>query len=296
MLGILFYAYGAPQSIDDVPAYFEHIIGRTPPAPMMENVTQQFKDLQTADPITLYAPRIAEALETVLNQDGANTVRVYNAYKHTAPFTDDAIQAARADGCTELLTLTVNPIYSASGGGSFHEEVAEKVTDMPVIPLKNYYEAASIVEMYARRVKAAYDFLPREATKKVFYTVHSQIVDPERNAPYVAAFEAFAKLVSEKAGVPDFEAVYRSGRKGWLDPDVKEAIRRDTAAGFDGFVTCELLSIVPDMESFFEIGRDCKVLCEELQVAFVQSEFIGDSFDGIMALANEIKQLHYAKI
>lgn len=168
MLGILFYAYGAPQSIDDVPAYFEHIIGRTPPAPMMVNITQQFKDLQTADPITLYAPRIAEALETVLNQDGENTVRVYNAYKHTAPFTDDAIQAARADGCTELLTLTVNPIYSASGGGSFHEEVAEKVTDMPVTPLKNYYEAASIVEIYARRVKAAYDFLPREAKKKYF--------------------------------------------------------------------------------------------------------------------------------
>lgn len=296
MLGILFYAYGAPQSIDDVPAYFSHIIGRTPPEPMMAGIIQQFKDLQTADPITVLTPRIAEALETILNTDSDEPVKVYTAYKHTAPFTDDAIAQARQDGCTRLATVTVNPIYSASGGGSFHEEVAEKVTDLPVSALKNYYEAESIVAVYARRVQQAVAFLPRDAKKKVFYTVHSQIVDPERNTPYVAAFRAFAQLVSEKAGVEAYEAVYRSGRKGWLDPDVKEAIRRDAQAGYNGFVTCELLSIVPDMESYFEVGRDCKAVCEELDVAFVQSEFIGDSFDGMVALANEIKTLNYAKI
>ncbi len=296
MLGILFYAYGAPESIDDVPAYFEHIIGRTPPEPMMKGIVQQFKDLQTADPITVYTPRIAEALETILNHDANEQVKVYTAYKHTAPFTDDAIAQAREDGCTRLATVTVNPIYSASGGGSFHEEVAQKVTDLPVSALKNYYAADSIVAVYARRVKQAVAFLPRDAKKKVFYTVHSQIVDPERNTPYVTAFQKFAKLVSEKAGVTDYEAVYRSGRKGWLDPDVKEAIRRDTETGYDGFVTCELLSIVPDMESYFEIGRDCKAVCESLNVSFVQSEFIGDSFDGVVALANEIKTLNYAKI
>lgn len=296
MIGVLFYSYGAPQSIDDVEAYFSHIIGRTPPAPMMEGILQQFKDLQTADPITAYTPRIQEALEFLLNEKNDEQVKVYVAYKHTTPFTDDAITDALTDGCTSFVTVTVNPIFSASGGGSFHEEVASKITNYPVTALKNYYAAPQIVDVFAKRVKRAHDFLPRDSKKKVFFTVHSQIVDEARNKPYVEAFTHFAQLVATAAGVEHFEAVYRSGRKGWLGPDVKEAIKADTEKGFNAFATCELLSIVPDMESYFEIGAQCKTVCEELNVAFVQTEFIGDSFDGMHALAHQIQSLISAKV
>lgn len=293
MIGIIHYAYGAPKSVDDVATYFSHILnGKTVPAPMLEKIETSFKKPGFPDFIASSTQRIAKGLEILLAERFGEPVKVYNAYKHTAPFVKDVVKEALADGVTTFVTLPINAIFSASGGGAVHKEVAELVADKEVkhIAVTDWHTDAGIVDVYAERVKRAFNWLPNTAKGKahVLFTVHSQPIDPERNEIYVQQFTELATAIAQKAGIQNFHITYRSsgGKANWLAPDVKDKIRELQAAGGTGFVTCELLALSADVESYFEIGEECQEVCNELDVPFAIAEFPGDSFDTVYALAN----------
>lgn len=297
MIAVIHFAYGAPTSIDDVPTYFSHIIGgREVPPPMLEKIVAQFKQPAQADFIASATQRIAKGLQHLLPTMLQQHVRVYNAYKHTAPFLADAVTQAIEDGATTIVTLPINPIFSPSGAGTFHAEAAQLIAGKNIqhIEIKGWNTHSAIVDIYADRVSRAYNWLPAESRKNayVYFTVHSQPIKPEGNEPYVGEFEALAAAVAKKAGIENFATVYRSsgGKANWLAPDVKDAIRAQAAEGTSGFVTCELLSLAADVESFIEIGPDCEALAQELNVNFVRAEFPGDSFDTVMALAQIVQE------
>lgn len=293
MIGIIHYAYGAPKSIDDVATYFSHILnGKTVPGPMLEKIESSFKKPGFPDFIASSTQRIANGLEILLTERLGERVKVYNAYKHTAPFIEDAITQALADGVTTVVTLPINAIFSASGGGAVHKEVAELVAEQDVkhIAITDWHTDEGIVSVYAERVTRAFNWLPTAAQRDahVLFTVHSQPIDPERNEMYVQQFTELATAIAQKAGIQNFHLTYRSsgGKANWLAPDVKDQIRELQAAGGTGFVTCELLALSADVESYFEIGEECHEVCNELGVPFAVAEFPGDSFDTVYALAN----------
>lgn len=302
MIAVIHYAYGAPQSIDNVEDYFSHILrGKTVPAPMLAQIRQQFLTPGFPDFIAASTQRIAKGLETVLNERLSEEVRVFNAYKHTAPFLEEVVAEAKQVGATTIVTLPINAIHSVSGGGSVHSEVTALLenSDIKHIALNNWHVDDNIVAVYAERVKRAFDWLPKEAQGQahVLFTVHSQPEDPERNAPYIRQFEELAAAIVKKAGIEQYHAVYRSsgGKANWLAPDVKEKIKELHTAGATGFVTCELLALCADVESYSEVGADCQKVCAELHVPFAISEFPGDSFDVVMALSelvvNSVKEV-----
>lgn len=295
MIAVLYYAYGAPKSRDDIESYFSHILsGKKVPAPMLENIKGMFLTSGYPDFIRSSTERIAKGLTYLLNDKVNEQVRVYPAYKHTAPFLEDAYEQAVRDGATKIITMPINPILSASGGGAVHTEVAalNEGASIPHIAMTNYHLDEALVEVFADRVKRAFDWLSKEGQKNayVLFTVHSQPINPEVNATYVKQFEELAQAVAEKANIVNYKAVYRSGKPaGWLAPDVKDVMRELTTDGATGFVTCELLSISADVESYIEVNRECQDVTKELNVELAVSEFLGDSFDTVVALANIIE-------
>lgn len=285
MIGILHFAYGAPQSLDDLTDYFSHVLnGKTPPPPMMANITNQFSRVGKADLIGGVTSRIASGLQQLLP-----TTRIYKGYRHTAPFIEDSVQQMLADGVTKIIVLPINPIFSQSGSGAVHAQVDTIVNGaVPVVHLNDWHLHPAIIALYANRVRRANNWLPQAAQQKAitFFTAHSQPLDTERNAPYIAQMEAMALAIAEAAALPAAQVAYRSAkeRAKWLGPDVQEAIQTAVDNGHTGIITCELLSLAPDVESFFEIGADCQALCATLDIPFVQSEFPADSIDTVLAL------------
>ncbi|MEK5333518.1 ferrochelatase [Lysinibacillus sp. FSL W8-0992] len=291
MIGIIYYAYGAPKSLDDVTPYFTHIMkGKTPPPHVIENVTAQFKKLGGVDPLAVNTGRIAKGLEHSLQNRLTQPVKVYNAYKHTEPYIPDVVDTMLKEGITTFITLPVNPIMS-TGAAAFHDEVSTLLAshDVKVIHAKNWHLNDELLAVYKDRVQRAYEWIPVEkrAQTHVLYTVHSQPIDPEKNENYVRQFSELAEAISKAVQIDNWHITYRSGHgKGdWLGPNVKDKINTLQGEGAQGIVTCELLSLSADIESYFEVGYECHRLCEELQVDFAQSEFPGDSYDTIQALA-----------
>lgn len=296
MIAVIYYAYGGPKSIDDIEPYFSHILnGKNVPAPMLANIVSLFKKPGFPDFIRSSTERIANGLQTTLSRDLDEEVRVYPAYKHTVPFVADAYAQtvqARAD---TIVTLAINPIMSVTGGGAVHTEIKGLIKDHKIkhIVIDNYHLDEGIVSVYADRVRRAMNWLSAEAQKTayVLFTVHSQPLDSERNDPYVRQFEELAEAIAKKAGIERYKCVYRSGKKeGWLSPDVKESMKTLNAEGTQGFITCELLSISADIESFNEINLECQEVAKELNIDFAVSEFPGDSFDMVITLSNLIEK------
>lgn len=297
MIGIIHFAYGAPKSIDDIPSYFNHILnGRTIPPAMLEKTIESFKKPGYADFIRASTERIAKGLEIVLNERFDEEVRVYNAYKHTAPFIEETVARMVDEGVTTVVTLPINPIYSKTGSGAFHDQVVSLLEgkQIKVFQLNSWNTHPAIVRVYAERVRRAFNWLPAkvQTSSYVLFTVHSQPVEPERNKLYVQQFEELANAIAAKANIKNYQLTYRSsaGKENWLSPDVKEAIRYLHAKGAEGFVTCELLSLSADLESYNEIGEECQKICQELGTAFAISEFPSDSFDTVYALAEIVEQ------
>lgn len=293
MIGVIHYAYGAPTSIDDVGTYFSHILkGKPVPPPMLAKIEASFKKPGFPDFIAASTQRIASGLQIVLNDKLSEPVKVYYAYKHTAPFLEDVVAEALADGVTTVVTLPINAVFSATGGGAVHAETAALLEgkDVKHVPITDFNTDEGIVAVYAERVGRAIKWLPvaTQDDAHVLFTVHSQPVDPERNEVYVKQFTELATAVAAKAGVENFHITYRSsgGKENWLAPDVKTAMRDLHQKGAKGFVTCELLALTADVESYFEIGAECQEVASELNAPFAIAEFPGDSFDTVMALAN----------
>lgn len=295
MIAVIYYAYGAPKSVDDIEAYFSHILkGKDVPAPMLNNIISMFKTSGYPDFIRSSTERIASGMELLLNRSSEEEVKVYTAYKHTSPFVADVFEQAIVAGATTVVTLAINPILSSTGGGAVHSEVAELNHENSVqhIRIDDYHLEPGIVDAYADRVTRALNWLPKDAqsTSHILFTVHSQPLDEERNAPYVKQYNELAAAIAKQAGIENYHCVYRSGKKeGWLAPDVKETMITLAEAGAKGFVTCELLSVSADVESFVEINTECQALAKELDVDFAVSEFLGDSFDTVMALSNVVE-------
>ena len=113
MIGIIHYAYGAPDTLDNVGGFFEHMLqGRTPSPQMLEGVTKQFRELGTVDPLSSVTKRHAKALQQVLQQTLDEEVKVYNSYKHTTPFVEEVIQQMMEDNVQTIITLPVTPLFS----------------------------------------------------------------------------------------------------------------------------------------------------------------------------------------
>lgn len=298
MIGIIFYAYAAPQSRDDLPEFFSHLIdGKEVTTKVVEDFVIRYREFGSNDPLGAHTARIAKGLEKCLKKN-LKGVKVYNAYKHTSPFIEDTLHKMLADGIDTFVTLSVNPIFSPTGAGVYRKEVEDFLIESgqkhKLIHIKDWNTHPAIISVYADRLKRAFTWLPAHVRKDAFvlFTVHSQPVNPAGNYEYIEQYQAMAQAVAIEAGIENWMMTYRSAssKEGWLSPDVKDAMRSLSVEGSKGFVTCELLSIVADMESFFEIGRDAQVVSEELKVEFVRTEFPGDSFDTVSALAEIVSE------
>ncbi|MGN1387869.1 MAG: ferrochelatase [Bacillus sp. (in: firmicutes)] len=306
MIGVIYFAYGAPNSLDHVEGFFTHMMnGKTPSPQMVEGLQNRFRQFGTVDPLSAVTKRQARGLQMLLSQSVNEEVKVYNAYKHTAPFVNDVVKEMIEDGVKTIVTLPSALLFSKSGTGAFQAEVRQIVgslgAEATVVDADSWHTHPALVAVLADRVKSAYEWLPESARKHatVLFTVHSQPVNPSLNEGYVKQYHELADAIAGTLQLPKWQPVYRSlhNKETWLGPDVLDVIREEAKQGTKGIVTCELLSVIADVEVFFEIGEDCQKLSNELGLEFAHAEFLNDSFDFVHALSVIVKEkLEAAKV
>ncbi|HID86026.1 MAG TPA: ferrochelatase, partial [Anaerolineae bacterium] len=113
-------AYGSPETLDDVEAYYTHIRGGRSPSPeALAELKERYRRIGGRSPLLGITCAQARALEQALNADeSAGRFRVYVGMLHWGPFIHEAVGRMVKGGIREAVGLALVPHYSRISVGA----------------------------------------------------------------------------------------------------------------------------------------------------------------------------------
>src|SRR5207253_6257434 len=117
---VVLMAYGSPERLSDVPAYYADIRGGRPVAPEhLADLVERYRRLGIEDssPLNAITEETRAALEDELE------LPVFTGMKHWKPRIADAAQSALAAGAGEVVGLVLAPHYSALSIAGYRQQL-----------------------------------------------------------------------------------------------------------------------------------------------------------------------------
>src|SRR5689334_12884983 len=117
-------AYGSPERLADVPAYYADIRGGRPVSPEhLSDLVERYRRLgiEELSPLNAITERTRAALEDELG------LPVFTGMKHWVPRIADAAEAALATGADALVGLVLAPHYSALSIKGYRDQLEAAV-------------------------------------------------------------------------------------------------------------------------------------------------------------------------
>src|SRR4051812_5805621 len=115
---VVLMAYGSPERLADVPAYYADIRGGRPIRPeLLDDLVERYRRLgiDESSPLNAITEETRAALERELG------LPVSTGMRHWQPRIADAVESALAGGATRLLGLVLAPHYSRMSIAKYRE-------------------------------------------------------------------------------------------------------------------------------------------------------------------------------
>jgi ferrochelatase len=193
---------------------------------------------EQGSPLRVFSEALATALQTRLQRQFPDALRVELAMTYGEPAVADTIARLHAEGVRHLLVLPLYPQYSATSTGSVLDAVADASKALRWPPelrvINDYHDdpghiaalAGSIQDWWARHGRG----------DKLLLSVHGI---PERYArlgdPYPEHCQETARLLRERLDLSEDELLVsfqsRVGRERWLHPYTDVVVRELAASG-----------------------------------------------------------------
>jgi ferrochelatase len=292
---VLLMAYGSPDSLDQVEAYYTDIRRGSPPsAAQLEELIGRYRALGGGSPLSRIVERQRAALETELTRR-ETPMRVYAGMKHIAPRIGTVVAAMAADGVREAVAIALAPQASTMSSATYRRAVetalAELGGDAPRFAfVDSWHDQPGLVEALASATAVALARFPDPAAVRVVFTAHSL---PARivatGDPYPAELARTSVLVAERLGLPRFDFAYQSaGRtdEAWLGPDLGQEIRRLAAEGVRDIVVCAVGFVADHLEVLYDIDIEARAIAAEVGVRLERAPTMNDDPTFIGGLAD----------
>jgi ferrochelatase len=255
---VILMAYGSPERIADVPAYYADIRGGRPITPEnLEDLVARYRRLGIEDSNPLNA--ITEATRTALERELG--LPVYIGMKHWAPRIAEAVDAALAGGAQTLVGLVLAPHYSRLSIGGYRRLLEEAVGGRAaVVFIESWHDDTGLITFLADRV--------RDTEAHVVFTAHSlpaRILD--EGDPYRDQLLETARLVADTAGLDDWSFSFQSESptgEPWLGPDILDHLGDLHGRGVDDVLVCPIGFVSDHLEIRWDIDTEAKDRAQEL--------------------------------
>ena len=219
---VILMAYGSPERVEDIPAYFSDIRGGRPVRPeAVAELAERYRRIG-GSPLN----EITEAQRAALERELDLPVLV--GMKHWQPWIADAVERALAGGAERLVGLVLAPHYSRLSIGGYRERLERALGGRAeLVFVESWHDHAPYLDAVAGRV--------RGTDAHVVFTAHSL---PERilaeGDPYRDQLLETADLVARRAGLARWSFAFQSESptdEPWLGPDVLVELDSLHAAG-----------------------------------------------------------------
>jgi protoporphyrin/coproporphyrin ferrochelatase len=258
---VVLMAYGSPDLLTDVPAYYADIRGGRPVAPAhLDELVERYRRLGVGDggepsPLNAITEQTRAALERSLG------LRVYTGMRHWQPRIADAVDQALADGADLLIGLVLAPHWSTMSIARYHDlfeaAVARRAQTRFV---ERWGGEPGFVSFLAERIQ--------DADAHVVFTAHSL---PERireaGDPYEAELLETSRLVADAAGVGDWSFAFQSASptgEPWLGPDIVDHLDQLQAMGVRRVLVCPVGFVSDHLEIRWDLDVEAATRAREL--------------------------------
>jgi protoporphyrin/coproporphyrin ferrochelatase len=281
---VILMAYGSPERLVDVPAYYADIRGGRPIAPEhLEDLVARYRRLgiEDANPLNAITESTRAALERRLG------LPVFTGMKHWMPRIADAVESARTLGATRLVGLVLAPHYSRLSIGGYERLLEEAVGGREeVLFVTSWHDDPGLVAVLAHRI--------RGTRAHVVFTAHSlpaRILD--EGDPYADQLLETSSLVARAAGIDEWSFSYQSESptgEPWLKPDILEHLAELHGRGIDDVLVCPVGFVSDHLEIRFDLDTEAQELAAELGMHVARIEMPNDDPEFIDALAGIVRR------
>jgi ferrochelatase len=282
---VVLMAYGSPDRVEDVPAYYADIRGGRPIRPeLLAELTERYRRLGIEDnnPLNEITERTRAALEAELG------LPVFTGMKHWHPRIADAADEALATGAARVIGLVLAPHYSRLSIGGYREQLEGALAGRAELAfVDSWHDDPALVELWADRL--------RGTTAHVVFTAHSL---PARilgeGDPYQDQLLATSRLIAERAGLGAWSFSYQSESptgEPWLQPDILDHLGDLRQQGADEVLICPVGFVADHLEIRWDLDTEAQERARELGLGLRRTEMPNDDPAFVRALAGIVRRV-----
>jgi ferrochelatase len=280
---VILMAYGSPERVADVPAYYADIRGGRPISPEnLDDLVARYRALgiEDANPLNAITESTRAALEAELG------LPVFTGMKHWDPRISAAVESALAGGATRLVGLVLAPHYSKLSIAGYKRLLDDAVAGRAgVVFVESWHDDPGLVAFLADRI--------RDTDAHVVFTAHSL---PARiladGDPYKDQLLETARLVADSAGVEDWTFSFQSESptgEPWLGPDILDHLEDLSGLGVERVLVCPVGFISDHLEIRWDIDTEAVGKARELGLELQRIEMPNDDPRFVEALAEIVR-------
>jgi ferrochelatase len=281
---VVLMAYGSPERLDDVPAYYADIRGGRPIAPEhLEDLVARYRRLGIEDtnPLNAITEQTRAALERELG------LPVFTGMKHWTPRIAEAVDKAIDSGADTVAGLVLAPHYSRLSIAGYREQLEGALDDRAgLVFVDSWHDDPGFVSFLADRV--------RGTGAHIVFTAHSlpaRILD--EGDPYRDQLLETARLVAEEAGVTEWTFSFQSASptgEPWLGPDILDHLTELHGRGIDDVLICPVGFVSDHLEIRWDLDTEARELADELGMRVDRIEMPNSAPSFVAALAEIVRR------
>jgi ferrochelatase len=281
---VVLMAYGSPERLSDVPAYYSDIRGGRPIAPEhLADLVERYRRLGIEDssPLNAITEQTRAALEAELG------LPVFTGMKHWTPRVADAVEAALVSGADQIMGLVLAPHYSALSIAGYRERLERALARRAELRfVESWHDEPGFVELLADRV--------RGTDAHVVFTAHSlpaRIL--ETGDPYKEQLLETSRLVAEAAGLGEWSFSFQSESptgEPWLGPDILDYLESLRRQGVEHVLVCPVGFVSDHLEIRWDLDVEAQEKAAELGLKLERIEMPNADPQFVRTLAAIVKR------
>jgi protoporphyrin/coproporphyrin ferrochelatase len=255
---VVLMAYGSPERLSDVSAYYSDIRDGRPIAPEhLADLVERYRRLGIEDssPLNAITEQTRAALEAELG------LPVFTGMKHWTPRIADAADAALASGADEIVGLVLAPHYSALSIAGYREQLERALARRAELRfVESWHDEPGFVDLLADRV--------RGTDAHVVFTAHSLPVRIlQTGDPYKEQLLETSRLVAGAAGLGEWSFSFQSESptgEPWLGPDILDHLEALCRQGVEQVLVCPVGFVSDHLEIRWDLDVEAQEKAAEL--------------------------------
>ncbi len=284
-------AYGSPERLEDVPAYYADIRGgRLIAQEHLDDLVARYRALgvEERNPLNEITERTRAALERQLG------LPVLTGMKHWTPRIAEAAERALAGGAETVLGLVLAPHYSRLSIAGYRAQLETAIAGRAALRfIESWHDFPPLIDVLSERVRGTH--------RHVVFTAHSL---PARvlteGDPYQEQLFETAALVAQHAGLTEWSFAYQSESptgEPWLGPDILDHLDDLKQRGVTDVLVCPIGFVSDHLEIRWDIDVEAQERARELGMDLERIEMpnADPAFVDALALLVEMELAHAAR-